>query len=88
MAATVNVADAGAMTVSLTGWAVITGATIDGLTVNVAALLVAAGDTPLEATTSYWFPLRDAVVNVIVYVALVAPLIGVKIKPPSVLTSH
>ena len=66
LAAPVKVTAAGAVTVWLSGCVVMLGATGVGLTVNVAALLVAAGATPLDATNSYSLLLKAVVVELIV----------------------
>src|SRR5580698_9349190 len=58
-----------------------------GLTINVAALLVAV-PTVLVNTASYSFPLSVVVVSVIVRVVEVAPLMAVQVFPPSVDTDH
>ena len=80
VAATLKVAVAGAVTVTLlTGWVVMLGATA-GLTVKVAAVLVTL-PAILVTTHSYLVPLFATVVAGVVYEALVAPVILVNVTP-------
>src|SRR5450432_367897 len=74
LAAAVNVAVAGARTVTSTGCKVTLGAVATGLTVKVAPLLTASGATPLLATASKTAPLQPSGTLASVSVALVEPL--------------
>ena len=87
MAATVKVAVAGAVTVTLTGWVVIVRADDAAFTVNVAALLVTL-PAVLVTTHSYLVPLLAVVVAAVVYVAFVAPTIAVKVLAPGTSSCH
>jgi hypothetical protein len=86
----VNVAAAGAVTVTSVGCVVTVGATQTGaaaLTVRVAALLVAL---PAEFvnTARYLLPDCDVLVGEIVSVVDVAPVTFVNVTPPSVDCCH
>ena len=87
VAATVNVAVAGAVTVVLTGCCVKTGLAGVGLTVKAAALLVTL---LMEFVTThlYCVPLLATVVAGVVYEALVAPPIAVKELSPGASCIH
>ena len=71
MAVTLNVAGVPAVTVSLTGWEVITGSVF---TVRVTALLVVERLFPSVTTTLNWSPLKAAVVLTVVSVAVLYPV--------------
>ena len=87
VATSVKVAVAGVLTVTFTGCVVIAGATGVGLTVNVAGLLVAL-PAELVTTHSYCVPLLAVVVAGVVYEALVAPPIAVKLPAPEASCCH
>jgi hypothetical protein len=86
-AAALNVAGFGAVTVTSIGCVVTVGATHAGLTVSVAALLVAL---PAEFvnTARYLFPDCDVLVGEMVSVVDVAPVTFVNVVPPSVDCCH
>src|SRR5215831_343476 len=86
-AAAVNVAAAGAVTVTFTGWVVTVGATHAGLTVSVAALLFVEPPAVVN-TARNLLPDIAVVVGDTVSVVDVAPETFVNVVPPSVDCCH